>query len=180
MASDLGGGGRTAERRTEAVDPDALRDLRRRPRRYPAKADRPHPRVPARTRADRPLAARRDGPERRVSRDVCATRTPGRDGIPRTEVPRDVRREQLDRVPGGDFASLLREGMSSDGTATEPRRDSIGRTDHRDVAAVERPGRRIRDRGRDAGAPEGGCTRLLNHGIPVRAADYKPTVPPSL
>src|SRR6058998_2692053 len=160
MASDLGGGGRTAERRTEAVDPDALRDLGRRPRRYPAKADRPHPRVPARARADRPLAARRNRAERGVSRGMCETRTSGRDGIPRTEVPRDVRREQSDRISGGDFASLLREGMSSDGTATEPRRDSIGRTDQRDVGAVERAGRRIRVRGRDARDPDGRCTRL--------------------
>src|SRR5436309_11273288 len=87
MASDLGGGGRIAERRAEALDPDALRDLRRRPRGDPAKTDRPHSRVPAWARADRPLAARWDRPKRRVSRGVCAARIVGRDGIPGTEVP---------------------------------------------------------------------------------------------
>src|SRR2546430_8648804 len=112
MASDLGGGGRIAERRAEALDPDALRDLRRCRRGDSAKTDRPHPRVPPWTRADRPLAARWERPKRRVPRGVCAAGTSRRDGIPRTEVPRDVRREQLDRVSGWDAAPILRKGMS--------------------------------------------------------------------
>src|SRR3989442_2175187 len=112
MASDLGGGGRIAERRAEALDPDALRDLRRRPRGDPAKTDRPHPRVPAWAPADRPLAARWDRPKRRHSRSLRPARIVRREGIPGTEPTRDVSPKQSDRVSGGGASSPLRKRMS--------------------------------------------------------------------
>src|SRR5438876_11526217 len=106
MAPDLRRGGRAPERRAEALDPDALRDVLGGPSRHPAEADRPHPRVPPWARAGRSLVAGRDRAERGVGGSGRAACTDGGDGLPGAEAPRVVWLEDLDRVPRGEPASL--------------------------------------------------------------------------
>src|SRR2546428_468151 len=138
MASDLRGGGRPPERRAEALDPSALRDVGSGLGTPPEEEDRPHPGVPPWARADRALVARRDRAERRVGGGVRAARADGGDGLPGIEVPRDVRREQSDRLPRRDVASLLRKGLCGHGAATGSGRNPSGRANERDAGALER------------------------------------------
>src|SRR5713101_2869716 len=144
MATHLRGGGGAAERCPEALDPDALRHVRRGLARHPAKADRPHSRVPPWPRPDRPLVARRDRAERGVRGGVRPTGADGGDRLPSEKVPRDVRREQPDRLSRRNPTSLLRKRLSGHGTATRSRRNPGGRTSERDASALECSSWRVR------------------------------------